>query len=69
MPFTFRKKIKLFPGVSLNLNKKSVSVTTKVGRVSHTESTSGRRTTSVDIPGPVGYRKQTTRKSRKADGR
>jgi hypothetical protein len=56
MGLTFRKRIKLLPGLYLNLGKKSASITAKVGRVSHTRSTTGRTTTSVDLPGPLGYR-------------
>lgn len=62
MPLTFRKRIKIMPGLYINLGKTGVSVTTKVGPVSHT--TSRRRsTTSVDLPGPLGYRKTRTKKN------
>lgn len=62
MPFTFRKSWTLLPGVRLNLNKKSASVTLgkRKGGPHFTASTSGRRTTSVNLPGPFGYRKVTT---------
>jgi Protein of unknown function (DUF4236) len=62
MPLTFRKRIKIMPGLYINLGKTGVSVTTKVGPVSHT---TGRRrsTTSVDLPGPLGYRKTRTKKN------
>ncbi|MFG2311946.1 DUF4236 domain-containing protein [Streptomyces sp. NPDC048566] len=64
MPLTFRKSFKIFPGVRLNINRKSMSVTTGGGdhgpRVTH--STTGRRTTSMNLPGPFGWRK--TRKAR-----
>jgi Protein of unknown function (DUF4236) len=59
--FTFRKSFKVFPGVRLNINKGSVSVTARVGPVGRTWSTSGRRTTSVNLPGPLGYRRQSRR--------
>jgi hypothetical protein len=62
MGFTFRKRFKIMDGLYLNLGKKSASITTKVGRVSHTRSTTGRSTTSVDLPGPLGYRKTTRRR-------
>ena len=62
MPFRFTKRIKIAPGLTLNLNKKSVSLTTKVGPVSHTMSTSGRDTTNVSLPGPLSYRKETRRR-------
>ncbi|MFJ5266181.1 DUF4236 domain-containing protein [Streptomyces sp. NPDC088387] len=60
MAITFRKRIRIFPGVHLNLGRKSVSVTIKVGPFARTWSTTGRRTTSADLPGPLGWR--TTRR-------
>ncbi|MFD5078046.1 DUF4236 domain-containing protein [Streptomyces sp. NPDC058371] len=63
MTVTFRKSIKILPGVRLNLGRKSVSVTVKVGPLSRTWSTTGRTTTSADLPGPLGYRRTTTRRS------
>ena len=56
MPFTFRKSFKVFPGVRVNVNKNSMSVTLRLGPLHRTWSTTGRRTTSVDLPGPVNYR-------------
>lgn len=51
MGLRFRKSIKVAPGVKLNIGKKSVgmSVGGKGARVS--ASTSGRKTTTVGIPG------------------
>ena len=46
----FRKSIKLAPGVKLNVNKKSVSLTTGTRGLHHTVGTKGSRTT-VGIPG------------------
>jgi hypothetical protein len=57
MPFTFRKSFKIFPGVRVNVNKGSTSITLGTRNVHRTWSTSGRRTTSVNLPGPLGYRK------------
>lgn len=69
MPLTFRKRFHLFGPFWLNVGKKSFSLSTKVGPASRTVSTSGRRTTSVNLPGPLGYRKVTTAKHRgAADG-
>ena len=51
MGFRFRKSIKLAPGVKLNLNKKSVGVTFGKKGVHHTINSSGRKTTSVSLPG------------------
>lgn len=64
MAITFRKRIRIFPGVHLNLGRRSVSVTVKVGPLARTWSTTGRRTTSADLPGPLGYRRTTTRRRR-----
>jgi len=63
----FTKRKSFLGGLfTLNLNKKSISVTTKVGPVSHTRSTNGRHTTSVSGPGPASLRKVSTPASRAA---
>ncbi|MFF3326391.1 DUF4236 domain-containing protein [Streptomyces sp. NPDC002889] len=62
MPITFRKSFRIFPGVRLNLNRKSISVTVSSKAGSRTWSTNGRTTTSHNLPGPFGYRKTETRK-------
>jgi hypothetical protein len=62
MPFTFRKRIRLGRLVSLNIGKKSASLSAKAGPFTVTRSTTGRTTTSVDLPGPFGYRKTTRRR-------
>ncbi|TLQ42106.1 DUF4236 domain-containing protein [Streptomyces marianii] len=65
MPVTFRKSFRILPGVRLNINRKSVSITLAKGDgPRRTYSSTGRRTTSMDLPGPLGYRKTTTRRSR-----
>ncbi|SDN28367.1 Protein of unknown function [Streptomyces wuyuanensis] len=65
VPVTFRKSFRIFPGVRLNINRKSVSITLAKGDgARRTYSSTGRRTTSMDLPGPFGYRKTTTRRSR-----
>lgn len=57
MPLTFRKSFRIFPGVRLNINRKSWSVTTGGGSgPRRTYSSTGRRTTSMDLPGPFGFR-------------
>ncbi|MCC3655659.1 MULTISPECIES: DUF4236 domain-containing protein [Streptomyces] len=62
MPVTFRKSFRILPGVRLNLNRRSMSVTFGSGKgPKRTYSTSGRTTTSHDLPGPFGYRKSTRR--------
>jgi hypothetical protein len=57
MPFRFRESINLLPGVRLNLNKRSESVTLGSGRVHETVSSTGRRRTSVRLfPGLSWFR-------------
>lgn len=65
MPITFRKSFRVLPGVRLNINAKSWSVT--VGPRNgprRTWSSTGRTTTSYDLPGPFGYRSTRTRRNR-----
>lgn len=65
MAITFRKSFRILPGVRLNINAKSWSVTLGgKGGPHYTASSTGRRTTSMDLPGPFGFRKTTTRRSR-----
>jgi hypothetical protein len=65
VPITFRKSFRIFPGVRLNINAKSWSVTFGGKHGPHyTRSSTGRRTTSMDLPGPFGYRRTTTRRNR-----
>jgi hypothetical protein len=68
MPVTFRKSFRILPGVRLNVNRRSLSLT--LGRRSgahRTWSTTGRRTTSADLPGPFGYRRTDRRSLRRTD--
>lgn len=51
MGLRFRKSFKVAPGVKVNLNKKSTSVTFGGKGVHHTVSSSGKKTTTVGIPG------------------
>ncbi|MDX3329783.1 DUF4236 domain-containing protein [Streptomyces sp. ME02-6979-3A] len=65
MPITFRKSFRIFPGVRLNFNRRSWSIT--LGGSSgprHTISSTGRDTTSMDLPGGFGYRTSRRRRSR-----
>lgn len=55
MSLRFRKSFKVAPGVKLNLNKKSASVTFGGKGFHHTLNSSGRETTSVGIPGTGLY--------------
>ena len=61
MPLTFRKSFRILPGVRLNINRHSWSLTTG-GRHGprHTRSSTGHRTTSFDLPGPFGWRRTRT---------
>ena len=63
MPLTFRRRIKLLPGVYLNIGKKSASLSVGPKGLKRTWSTTGRTTTSADLPGPLGYR--STRRRRR----
>lgn len=51
MGLRFRKSIKLAPGVKLNLNKKSTGITFGGKGAHYTINSSGKKTTSVGIPG------------------
>ena len=55
MSLRFRKSIKIVPGVKLNLNKKSASITLGGKGIHHTISTTGKKSTSVGIPGTGIY--------------
>ncbi|MET9879329.1 DUF4236 domain-containing protein [Actinacidiphila glaucinigra] len=57
MPLRFRKSFRVLPGVRLNINKRSLSVTTGSKGVHHTVNTRGERTESVDLPGPFSWRR------------
>jgi hypothetical protein len=63
MPITFRKSFRILPGVRLNINRRSWSVTLG-GRngPKYTRSSTGRDTTSMDLPGPFGWRSTRTRR-------
>lgn len=47
----FRRSVKILPGVRINLNKKSTSVTFGGKGAKYTVSSTGRRTSTVGIPG------------------
>lgn len=77
MPLTFRKSFRILPGVRLNINRHSWSLTTggKHGP-RRTHSSTGRRTTvgvpplerssrvGEDLPGPFGWRRTRTARRR-----
>ena len=56
MPITFRKSIRILPGVKLNLGRNSRSITIGPKWFKKTYSSAGRVTISSDLPGPFGYR-------------
>ncbi|GAA2629746.1 DUF4236 domain-containing protein [Streptomyces axinellae] len=63
MPITFRRSIRILPGIRLNLNRRSWSIT--VGPANgpkRTYNSTGRRTTSMDLPGPFGWRHTSSRR-------
>jgi hypothetical protein len=51
MGFRFRRSIRVAPGVRININKKSTSVTVGGKGFHHTVNSKGRRTTTVGLPG------------------
>ncbi|MBE5942497.1 MAG: DUF4236 domain-containing protein [Lachnospiraceae bacterium] len=51
MGLNFRKTITILPGVRINIGKKSASVSFGKRGARHTISTTGKRTTTVGIPG------------------
>ena len=55
MGFRFRKSFKVAPGVRLNVGKKSTSVSFGGKGVRHTISSTGRRTSSIGVPGSGLY--------------
>lgn len=58
MGFRMRKSIKIAPGVKVNLNKKSASVTFGGKGLHHTISSTGKKTTTVGVPGTgISYSK------------
>lgn len=62
MPITFRKSFRILPGVRLNINRRSWSITLGARNGPHyTRSSTGRNTTSMNLPGGFGWRKTTRR--------
>lgn len=55
MGLRFRKSVKIAPGVKVNLNKKSTSITFGGKGVHRTISSTGKKTTSVGLPGSGAY--------------
>lgn len=65
MPWSFRKSLKLGPGIRLNLGKKSASISVGGTGYRYNVSTTGRSTTSINIPGTgISYKDSIGGKSR-----
>lgn len=61
MPITFRKSFRILPGVRLNINRRSWSITLGGAKgPRYTRSSTGRDTFSQNLPGGFGWR--TTRR-------
>lgn len=56
MPLTFRKSFRILPGVRINVGRRSRSITIGPRWLKRTWSSTGRTTTSADLPGPFGIR-------------
>lgn len=68
MGLRFRKSVKIAPGVKVNFNKKSVGVSVGTKGTHVSVNSSGRKTTSVGIPGTgLSYVTTTSTKSKKKD--
>ena len=65
MPLTFRTSFRILPGVRLNINRRSWSITTGVRNgPRYTRSSTGRDTFSQNLPGGFGWRSTRTRRRR-----
>lgn len=51
MAMRFRRSVKVAPGVKVNFNKKSVGVTAGTKNAHYSVNSSGRKTTTVGVPG------------------
>lgn len=68
MGLRFRKSIKIFPGLKLNVSKNSIGLTFGARGFSHTINSSGRRTTTFSVPGSgLSYSTSTTKRTNKQD--
>lgn len=65
MGLRFRKSIKILPGVKLNLGTKSASLSFGTKGLRRTVSTTGRKTTTVSLPGTgLSYVKTSSKKKK-----
>ena len=66
MGLRFRRSLKIAPGIKLNFNKNSRSITFGARGAHYTINSKGKRTSSVGIPGTgLSYSTTTTKKKRK----
>lgn len=66
MGFRFRKSFKIAPGVRVNFGKKSSSISFGRKGARHTISSTGRRTTTIGIPGTGLSYTSTSKKKKKS---
>lgn len=65
MGLRFRKSIKIAPGVKINLNKKSTSVTFGGKGIHYTVNSKGKKTASIGIPGTgLSYSESSSRRKK-----
>ena len=67
MGLRFRKSIKIFPGVKLNFNKKSVGLSFGTRGARYSVNSDGRKTTSIGLPGTGLYWTDSNKNSKNKD--
>lgn len=67
MGLRFRKSVKLFPGVKLNFNKKSVGLSFGTRGARYSVNSDGRKTTSIGLPGTGLYWTDSRKNSKKKE--
>lgn len=67
MGLNFRRSFKIAPGVKLNLNKNSTSVTVQKNGVKFTKNSNGKETISMGIPGTGIYYTETINKEERSN--
>lgn len=69
MGFRFRRTVRIIPGVKLNINKNSLSMSIGPRGLKHTVSTNGTRTDTIGIPGTGMFWTERSRGSGKSSGK
>lgn len=64
MALNFRRSFKIAPGIKLNLNKNSTSITVQSDDMKFTKNSNGKETVSVGIPGTGIYYTKTINKNK-----